>query len=75
MKKLRMLSLSLAMSMMLSQTAQAAVFITPFGEKVEVADSGSEQQTQIGGKLDEVTEPGSPSEPGSANAECRSSSG
>ena len=73
MKKLRMLSLSLAMSMMLSQTAQAAVFITPFGEKVEVADSSSDQQTQIGGKLDEVTEPGSPSEPGSANAETSES--
>lgn len=54
MRKLRMLSLGLAMSLMFSQIAQAAVFITPFGEKIEVSENNTAQQvvpeTQIGGQ-------------------------
>lgn len=71
MKKLRLLSLGLAMSLFFAQTAQAAVFITPFGEKIEAAESNSTQQvvpeTQIGGKPGEAAEPGNAgaTEPGS----------
>ena len=46
MRKLRMLSLGLAMSLMLSQTAQAAVFITPFGEKIEVSENNISLDTK-----------------------------
>ena len=70
------------MSLMLSQTAQAAVFITPFGEKIEVSENNTAQQvvpeTQIGGQPGAAAEPGNTgaanantdgvSEPGNTNA-------
>lgn len=50
-----MLSLGLAMSLFFAQTAQAEVFITPFGEKIEVNVEGQEivPETQT-----EALEPG-----------------
>lgn len=39
MKNVRMLSIGLAMSLMMAQTAQAAVFITPFGTTESTAES------------------------------------
>lgn len=44
MKKVRMLSIGLAMSLMFAQTSQAAVFITPFGT-TEVYDEGAVQES------------------------------
>lgn len=42
MKKIRIVSLSLAMSLIFAQTAQAEFFITPFGEQVEITTKTSQ---------------------------------
>lgn len=75
MKKVRLLSLSLALSLLFAQTAQAEVFITPFGEKIEVTENSSTQQvvpeTQIGGKPEEA--PAEKAEPGNMKTETSES--
>ena len=48
MKKLRMLSLGLAMSLLFAQTAQAEVFITPFGETIEVSTESAASAESAG---------------------------
>ena len=48
MKKLRMLSLGLAMSLFFAQTAQAEVFITPFGETIEVSTESAASAESAG---------------------------
>lgn len=50
-----MLSLGLAMSLFFAQTAQAEVFITPFGEKIEVS---TENQEIVPETQTEALEPG-----------------
>lgn len=54
MKKARIVSLALAMFLLVSQTAQAEIFITPFGEKVEISTETRQEETrQESGNLTE----------------------
>lgn len=79
MRNLRMLSLGLAISLLFAQTSHAAVFITPFGEKIEVAETGTAQEVILETLGEDapgtVAGPGAASEPGTVHSGSQAGTG